>query len=252
MSSLSSVWLMIGNSFSSISGWGECDSVLSGVYGSRSFLSADDGVEYVLVRNWESIRFTTTSPSIVRFDTNVHRSAGCFLIICLQILQIFFPSTVSWLFWSSIKLHMQMFKLSASTTLILTDDATDWWFSNEVCNLSGSKADADKLSLNFSVMAFKCFKHTTQLFGCFKPAFMTKFSLLESSWMWSQQLTIPWFDFIRNFKKTGCEKIKKNDYLMTVYKKEIGRVKKFDWETLLKVIEVKKWLVLFLQNIQQP
>lgn len=96
-----------------------------------------------------------------------------------------------------------MFKLSASTTLILTKGEIDCWLPK--VDWSGSATGTDKLSLNFSVMAFRCFKHVTQFLGCFKPDFMIRFSLSESSSTCSQLLTIPWFDLIRNFKKTGCK-----------------------------------------------
>lgn len=155
------------------------------------------------------MRLTTTSPSITRFDTSVHRSLGCCLMMFRHILQILSPSIVSWLLWSSIKLHMQMLKLSASTTLILTNGEIESWWPRVSWDASGSRAGADKLSLNFSVMALRCFKHLTHCFlGCFKPNSMTKFSLSESSraWSWSQLLTIPCLVLIRIFKKTGCKR----------------------------------------------
>lgn len=210
ISSLSDVSFMMWNSFSSnsicdVSGVGECESTLSGVYGSSSFLTSEGLVEYVLVKYCESILFTTTSlPSIVRFDTNLKRSLGCCLMMFRHILHIFFPSIVSWLSDSSIMLHMQILKLSESTTLMLTKGEIELWWSGGDCCVSGS-ASADKLSLNFSVMALKCFKHAIHIFGCFKLEFLTTFSLLESSAaprIWPQ-LTIPWLDFIRNLRKTG-------------------------------------------------
>lgn len=117
-----------------------------------------------------------------------------------HILHILSPSIVSWRLWSSIKLHMQTFKLSASTTLILTNGEIDCRFR---CGFSGSDAGTNELSLNFSVMAFNCFKHLTQVWGCLASTLMTKFSLLQSPSTWSQQLTIPWFDLIRKLRKTG-------------------------------------------------
>lgn len=118
-----------------------------------------------------------------------------------HILHILSPSIVSWRRWSSSKLHIQTFKLSASTTLILTNGEIDCRFR---CGFSGSDAGTNELSLNFSVMAFNCFKHLTQVLGCLASPLMTKFSLLQSPSIWSQQLTIPWFDLIRKLKKTGC------------------------------------------------
>lgn len=121
-------------SYSSMSGSGsgECDSILSGVYGSYRLPLSPSAV--FRLKKCVSTRFTIISfDNVKRFEISVFRcSVGCCLIIFWHrghiepIIDSCSASTLSQLAYNE---HMQTFKFSVSVTLILTVGLTGFfWF----------------------------------------------------------------------------------------------------------------------------